>query len=94
MEQSSAAEIGTSLASMNRTLKTNAAKGVSNHYNEYKDFHRCEVEAHVCASVMEMSAMKTFDGKTICFVTIHETKGRDCNFQSTEIIILIQSTLF
>ena len=31
-------EVGTSKASMNRTGKTNAAKGVHNNYNEYKDF--------------------------------------------------------
>ena len=48
---------------MNRTFKTNAAKGVNNHYNEYKEFHAREVEAHVCASFMEMSGMSTFDGK-------------------------------
>ena len=48
---------------MNRTFKTNAAKRVNNHYNEYKEFHAREVEAHVCASFMEMSGMTTFDGK-------------------------------
>ena len=48
---------------MNRTFKTNAAKGVNNHYNEYKEFHAREVEAHVCASFMEMSGMTAFDGK-------------------------------
>ena len=48
---------------MNRTFKTNAAKGVNNHYNEYKEFHAREVEAHVCASFMDMSGMATFDGK-------------------------------
>ena len=63
VKHSSAAEIGTSRASMNRTFKTNAAKGVNNHYNEYKEFHQREIEAHVCASFMEMSGMKTFDGK-------------------------------
>ena len=63
VDNSSAAEIGTSRASMNRTFKTNAAKGVNNHYNEYKEFHAREVEAHVCASFMEMSGMTTFDGK-------------------------------
>jgi len=30
----SAAEVGTSRASINRTGKTNAAKGVESHYNE------------------------------------------------------------
>ena len=62
VDHSSAAEIGTSRASMNRTFKTNAAKGVKNHYNEYKEFHQRETEAHICASFMEMSGMTTFDG--------------------------------
>ena len=48
---------------MNRSNKTNASKGVENHYNEYKDFHRCEVEAHICASFMKMSEMSNMDGK-------------------------------
>ena len=54
---------GTSSASMNRTSKTNAAKGIRNHYNEYKKFHQWEVEAHICASFMEMSGMSTMEGK-------------------------------
>jgi len=65
LDHSSAAEVGTTRASVNRTSKTNAAKGVSNHYNEYKEFHQREVEAHICASFMEMSGMKTFTGNCI-----------------------------
>lgn len=65
MSHSSAAEVGTTRASINRTSKTNAAKGVSNHYNEYKEFHQREVEAHICASFMEMSGMEKIDGKSI-----------------------------
>ena len=61
VKHSSTAEIGTSCASINRTFKTNAAKEVNNH--KYKEFHQQEIEAHVCASFMEMSGMKTFDGK-------------------------------
>ena len=34
VDHSSAGELGTSMASMNRTGKSNAAKGVENHYNE------------------------------------------------------------
>jgi hypothetical protein len=45
VKDTSVGEIGTSRASMNRTGKTNAAKGVHNHYNEYKDFHSRELEA-------------------------------------------------
>ena len=52
VKNASAAELGTSRASMNRTGKFNAAKGVKTHYNEYKDFHSREVEAHICASFM------------------------------------------
>lgn len=55
-------EIGTSKASMNRCGKTNASKGVHNHYNEYKDFHNCEVEAHICAAFMNMANMKAIEG--------------------------------
>ena len=49
---------------MNRTGKTNAAKGVENHYNEYSEFHAREFEAHVCAAFMEMTGMKTIKGLT------------------------------
>ena len=55
---------------MNRTFKTNAAKGVNNHYNEYKEFHAREGEAHVCASFMEMSGMTTL----ILMVNINTVK--------------------
>ena len=59
VNHSSAAEIGTTRASINRTGKTNAAKGVENHYNEYSEFHARETEAHICASFMEMTGMQT-----------------------------------
>lgn len=59
----SAAEVGTSRASMNHCGKTiNAAKGVQNHYNEYKDFHAIEMEAHICASFMDMCGMTSVNG--------------------------------
>ena len=63
VKDESAAEIGSSKASMNRCGKANAAKGVHNHYNEYKDFHAREVEAHICSSFMEMHGMSTMDGE-------------------------------
>lgn len=47
---------------MNRTGKFNAAKGVQTHYNEYKDSHSREIEAHICASFMVMCAMSKLDG--------------------------------
>ena len=62
VNDSSSKEIGTTRASMNRTAKTNAAKGVENHYNEYKEFHKCEVEGHICAAFMQLNGMKTMEG--------------------------------
>ena len=59
----SAGEVGTSRASMKRTEKFNAAKGVQSNYNEFKDFHSREVEAHIfCASFMEMFGMSKVEG--------------------------------
>lgn len=62
VKHSSSAEVGTSRSRMNRTGKTNAAKDVHSHYNEYKEFHQCKVEAHICASFMQMLEMKKVDG--------------------------------
>ena len=45
VKDKSASEIGTSRASMNRTGKYDAAKGVQTNYNGYKDFHSRELEA-------------------------------------------------
>ena len=58
---------------MNRTGKTTAAKGVHDHYNEYKEFHEREVEAHICASFMQMYGMKKLDGmnKYQCNININ-----------------------
>ena len=48
---------------MNHCGKTiNAAKGVQNHHNEYKDFHAIEMEAHICASFMDMCGMTSVNG--------------------------------
>ena len=62
VKDSSSKELGTTRASINRTAKTNAAKGVESHYNEYKDFHKCEVEGHICAAFMEMYEMRNMEG--------------------------------
>jgi hypothetical protein len=62
VKNSSSAELGTSRASINRTGKTTAAKGVHNNYNEYKEFHEREVEAHICCSFMQMIGMSKLDG--------------------------------
>ena len=64
VDHSSVVEKGTTRASMNRTGKTNAAKGEENHYNEYSEFHAREFEAHVCAAFMKMTGMKSVKGLT------------------------------
>ena len=65
VNHSSAAEVGTSKASINRTGKTNASKGVENNYNEYSEFHARETEAHICASFMEMTGMNKITGNPV-----------------------------
>ena len=62
VNHSSAGDIGTTSASINRTEKTNAAKGVESLFNEYSEFHSRESEAHILASFMEMTDMKNIDG--------------------------------
>ena len=47
---------------MNRTRKTNASGGPKTKYNEYTDFHQCEVEGHICAAFLEMSGMAKANG--------------------------------
>lgn len=58
----SGSELGTTKASMNRTRKTNASAGPKKKYNEYKEFHQCELEGHICAAFLEMSGMTKVDG--------------------------------
>ena len=66
----SAAEVGTSAASINRTGKTNARKGIQSNYNDYKDFHQREMEAHICAAFMDMLSMGTLEGMITHFIPI------------------------
>lgn len=61
MKHSSAGELGRTRSSLNRTGKTTAAKVIEKKYNEYKEFHDREVEAHICAAFMEMSDMATME---------------------------------
>ncbi|CAB3986486.1 hypothetical protein AC249_AIPGENE16794 [Paramuricea clavata] len=73
-------ELGTTKASMNRTRKTNASAGPGKKYNEYKEFHQCELEAHICSAFMEMTGMEDTNGtpKTINLpsnLTNKQTKG-------------------
>ncbi|KXJ11341.1 hypothetical protein AC249_AIPGENE23188 [Exaiptasia diaphana] len=63
VNHSSASEVGTTMASINRTGKSNAAKDCHNHYNEYNEFHSRETEAHICASFMEKMKMDTMDAE-------------------------------
>ena len=62
VNHSSAGEVGSTSASINRKGKTNAAKGIEIHYNEYSEFHARETEAHILASFMEMTGMKDIEG--------------------------------
>ena len=50
---------------MNRTGKTNAKQGPMADYNAYKDFHDREFEAHVLASFMTFSVVKTMGGNLL-----------------------------
>ena len=54
---SSGPGLGTTTASMNRSRKKNGSGGPKIKYNENNDFHRCEVEGHICAAFLEMSGM-------------------------------------
>lgn len=58
LKDESAAEVGTTRASINRSGKTNAKKGADD-YNAYKEFHEREIEGHVIAAFMVHSLTKT-----------------------------------
>jgi hypothetical protein len=63
VKESSAAEIGTSYASMNRNGKTNAKKGPGKDYNSYKEFFDRETEGHLIARWMTFSGMNKYEGE-------------------------------
>ena len=63
LKQESAAQIGTSYASMTRTSSSNAKQGPKRNYNAFKDFHMSESEAHILASWMEFVGIKSLDGE-------------------------------
>lgn len=63
VKESSAAELATSYASMNRCGKTNARKGPEKDYNSYTEFFERETEAHVLAKWMEFTGMENIEGK-------------------------------
>ena len=61
-KESSAAEIGTARASMNRTGKSNAKKGPEKDYNAHRDFTDRETEAHIIARWMKFVGMTSVEG--------------------------------
>ena len=61
LKDDSAPEIGTTTATINRTGKTNAKKGVDD-YNAYRDFHDREVEGHILAAFMVFCGMENMEG--------------------------------
>ena len=61
-KESSAAEIGTACASMNRTGKSNAKKGPEKDYNAYRDFTDHETEAQIIARWMKFVGMTSMKG--------------------------------
>ena len=62
-KDSSAAEIGTTCASMNRTGKSNAKKGPDEDYNAFRDFTDRESEAHIITRWMTFVGMTDMEGK-------------------------------
>ena len=62
-KDSSAAEIGTTCASMNRTGKSNAKKGPDEDYNAFRDFTDRESEAHIITRWMAFVGMTDMEGK-------------------------------
>lgn len=61
MKDESAAEIGTTRATINRTGKTNAQKGADD-YNAYRDFHDREIDGHIVAAFMVFAGMGVIEG--------------------------------
>ena len=61
-KEGSAAEMGTSCASMNRTGKSNAKRGPEKDYNAFKDFIDRETEAHIITKWMLFSGMTDMEG--------------------------------
>ena len=59
----SSGDIGTSVASMNRTGKTTAKKGPYDQYNAFKEFFDRETEAHIITAWMAFVGLDKMDGK-------------------------------
>ena len=65
LKDESAAEVGTTRASINRSGKTNAKKGADD-YNAYKEFHEREIEGHVIAAFTVHCGMQSMQGTYVC----------------------------
>lgn len=61
-KESSAAELGTTCASMNRTGKSNAKKGPEKDDNAFRDLTDRETEAHIIARWMKFVGMTSMEG--------------------------------
>lgn len=59
----SSGDIGTSVASINRTGKVTAKKGPYDEYNAFKEFFDRETEARIIAAWMEFAGMQELNGK-------------------------------
>ena len=62
VKEESSGDIGTSVASMNRTGKVTAKKGAHDAYNAFKEFFDRETEGHIIAAWMEFAGMKDMSG--------------------------------
>lgn len=59
----SSGDIGTSIASMNRTGKITAKKGPYDQYNAFKEFFDRETEAHIITAWLAFVGFDKMDGK-------------------------------
>ena len=84
-----AGELGTTRASINRTGKTTASKGIGKKYNEYKEVHERETEAHICPAFMEMAGMEPMHCKS-SLISLDTIRGA---YSSLMLIISRQSRL-
>jgi len=75
LKDDSAPEIGTTTATINRTGKTNAKKGVDD-YNAYRDFHDREVEGHILAAFMVFCGMENMEDVPSKFQLPLKSEGR------------------
>ena len=70
MKGESTGEIGTSVASMNRTGKVTAKKGPYDEYNAFKEIFDRETEAHIIAAWMSFAGIQKMSGDYVVFGSI------------------------